>query len=100
MQTVSGAIALAVRTINPNSQMPGHREDEAALLLADGSVWTLERILVPVGAKGLSLRAAAWSLKRERMAGRVGFWCQAHAPRAVRYRLLSTSCSAALFSSI
>ncbi len=63
---------MAIRVIKPlSSSLPSVdgipcRAEEIALRLVDGTVWVLDRLLVPQGAKSISLRAAAYSLKRDR----------------------------------
>ena len=43
----------------------GCREEEVGLLLADGSVWILPSVLVPLGGPSYTLRGAAKSLERQ-----------------------------------
>ena len=60
------------------------REERVALRLADGSVWALDGLMVPIGQKSISLRAAARHLKSERarMArGQPGSWRMIHPAR-------------------
>ena len=67
---------MGVRVLeSPGCRGLGERLEEVALLLTDGSVWLLPGIFVKVGDPSLSLRAAAWALKAQRLGQRPhGHW--------------------------
>lgn len=84
-KSVHDAIAMAVQvTDESGSSIVGGkpcRVERVALLLIDGSVWQVEGVFVALGAPSMSLRAAAWSLKQERIGRRHGLWRMVHPPR-------------------
>ena len=84
-ETARGSLSLAMHTSSPVHDCVAmavlelreddlYRYERVCLLTVDGSVYQLNEISVPHGANSLTLRAAAWTLKQERL----GRWKMGH----------------------
>ncbi len=72
--SVHGVIAMAVIELR---HCQHHRYERIRLLCEDGAVYELREIQVEHGTNSLTLKAAAWTLKQERLGRwKMGHWRQ------------------------